>query len=334
MKISSYAALMQKKPLEPFQYESKKLGDWDIEVAITHCGICYSDVHLIDNDWGMSTYPLVPGHEIVGTITAVGGKVAGFEKGQRVGIGWQCGACLNCEMCTTGMENLCPEHRDTCVGNFGGFARSIIVDSRFAYDIPESITSEAAGPLLCGGITVYSPLRHYDVKPSHRVGVIGIGGLGHMALQFANAFGCEVTAFSSSPNKEAEAREFGAHRFIPSADPAELQKAAGSLDFIISTIHGDLNWDAYLATLRPNGKLCFVGVPDSAIAFQAFPLLFGQLSVCASVIGGRAMMKEMLGFAARHHIAPQTEVTPMEQVNEAIRKLKENRARYRIVLKN
>ena len=333
MIIHAHAAMAPRQTLYPFQYESAGLGPWDVEVAITHCGICHSDIHLIDNDWGISSYPLVPGHEIIGTVEDAGAEVKHLKKGQRVGVGWQRGSCLLCEQCLKGDENLCPENRATCVGNHGGFAERIRVDSRFAFPIPDALASENAAPLLCGGATVYSPLKNYGIVPSMRVGVIGIGGLGHLALQFANAFGCEVTAFSSTPDKEKEASSFGAHRFIASANLAAPKKAAGSLDFILSTVFANLDWNIYLQLLRPNGKLCFVGVPAAPIQIHIGALLGGQKSVCASVIGSRNTIREMLDFAARHDIQAKTEVLPLAEVNKAIEKVRVNKARYRMVLK-
>lgn len=336
MKINCYAIMAENQSLEKFQYEAKELGDHDVEVSITHCGICYTDVHMIDNDVGMTVYPFVPGHEIIGIVQKLGKHVTAINEGDRVGIGWQAKSCHTCEWCLSGEENLCPTAMEggTYSNPHGGFAESIIVDSRFAFKIPENLASENAGPLMCGGITVYAPLVNYEVTPSMRVGVIGIGGLGHMALQFASAFGCEVTAFSSSPDKAEEARKFGAHHFVNSKDVDQLHKIARSLDMIICTIHAPLDWNNYLITLRPNGKLCFVGLQSEAISIQLAPLLFGQLSVCASIIGGRPAIAEMLEFAARHNISAQTELMPMSQVNEAIAKLKENKARYRMVLTN
>ena len=333
MTIHAHAAMAPRQTLNPFQYEPAGLGPWDVEVAITHCGICHSDIHLIDNDWGISSYPLVPGHEIIGTVEDAGAEVKHLKKGQRVGVGWQRGSCLVCEQCLKGNENLCPENRATCVGNHGGFAERIRVDSRFAFPIPDALASENAAPLLCGGATVYSPLKNYGIVPSMRIGVIGIGGLGHLALQFANAFGCEVTAFSSTPDKEKEAGSFGAHRFIASANLAAPKKAAGSLDFILSTVFANLDWNTYLQLLRPNGKLCFVGVPAAPIQIHIGALLGGQKSVCASVIGSRNTIREMLDFAARHDIQAKTEVLPMAEVNKAIEKVRANKARYRMVLK-
>jgi uncharacterized zinc-type alcohol dehydrogenase-like protein len=334
MKIHCYAAMGEKQSLEKFEYETPELGDFDVQVSITHCGICYSDVHFIDNDAGFTTYPFVPGHEIVGNVSALGSKVTALKEGNRVGIGWQARSCGECEWCIKGEENLCPEILQSATWTpYGGFATAIIVDSRFAFPLPESLEPENVGPLMCGGITVYSPLRNHDIRPSMKVGVVGIGGLGHLALQFASACGCEVTAFSSTPAKEEEARALGATHFINSNDTSQLQNAARSLDFILSVGH-DLDWNAYLGTLRPNGKLCIIGIPANPINIEPFQLMFGQLSVCGSLIGGRSAIREMLEFAAHHNIKAKTEVMQMSEVNEAIDKLKDNKARYRIVLKN
>lgn len=207
MKISAYAAHEEKGSLHSFEYETLALAPDEVEVMVSHCGICHSDVHLVDNDWGVSDFPLVPGHEVIGTVAALGSAVSEFKVGQRVGIGWQCGSCLECDDCRRGEENLCSKSQPVAVGHYGGFADRVRSNARFVFPIPDALSSENAAPLLCGGITVYSPFRHYDVKPYMKVGVIGIGGLGHLALQFARAFGCEVTAFSHDPSKEKEARD-------------------------------------------------------------------------------------------------------------------------------
>ena len=332
MTISCQAAMESAKPLEPFNYEPKDLGPKDIEIAITHCGVCHTDVHLIDNDWGISSYPLVPGHEIVGTIAALGSEVTHLEAGQRVGVGGQAGACCECEQCEKGQDIFCGSSIYTAVHDFGGFATAIHVDSRFAFPIPESMASEIAAPLLCAGITTFVPLRKY-VNSTSKVGVIGVGGLGHVALQYANAFGCEVTAFSTSPDKSDEAIALGAHHFVNSKDPAQMEAVAGKLDFILSTVSADLEWGPYLGALAPNGTICVVGVGET-ITIPAVPLIFGQKTITSSLIGNRSDFKEMLAFSAMHNIAPRVEVAPMSQAADAINQVRTARLGHRIVLEN
>ncbi len=334
MNINAYAAMKAKNLLEEFNYTPSGLGPRDLEVKITHCGICHSDVHLIDDDWGISAYPLVPGHEIVGTVTALGAEAGNFQIGQRVGIGWQRSACLTCEYCVRGEENLCPDNTATCVGHFGGFAESIRTDSRFVFPIPGELASENAAPLLCGGITVFSPLVHCAGHGPLRVGILGIGGLGHLAIQFARALGHRVTAFSTSPGKEKEALDLGAHHFIVTGGPAVFRGLASSFDLLLTTSPADLDWKVYLDLLRPGGKLCFVGVPSKPAVIPVFALIAGKKSVCGSPIGSRTDMSAMLSFAALNGIKAKTEVFAMSQVNEALDRVRHNRARYRIVLKN
>jgi uncharacterized zinc-type alcohol dehydrogenase-like protein len=331
MSFHAHAAHSKKSALKPFVYEPLPLGTHDVEIRISHCGICHSDVHLVDGDWGMGSYPMVPGHEIVGTVTALGPEVRHLEAGARVGVGWQRGACLACDSCIAGDENLCAQNEATCVGHHGGFADRIRLDGRFAFPIPEALASENAAPLLCGGATVYSPLRRW-AKPSMRVGVVGIGGLGHLALQFARAMGCEVTAISSSPDKEPEARGFGAQRFLATGEPNALRSAASSLDLILSTVFVTPDWDGLVGALRPNGVLCLVGATSEPVSVQAFTLLGGQKSVTGSAIGGRPAIREMLAFAARHGVAAKTQVRPLAEADAALGEVRKGRARYRIVL--
>jgi uncharacterized zinc-type alcohol dehydrogenase-like protein len=334
MPINCLAAHAAKQQLRPFQYDPPELGPGDVEVKITHCGVCHSDLHLINNEWGMSVYPMVPGHEVIGHVSALGTNVKSLKLGQRVGVGWQAGACLECDYCLRGEENLCAQNQPTCVGRPGGFAERVRVHSHFAFPIPEAIESEKAGPLLCGGLTVFTPLRVFTVTPLMRVGVIGIGGLGHLALQFLRAFGCEVTAFSSTPGKEAEAKKFGAHHFADSRDSAGMAKLRTRFDFLLSTVWVDLDWNAYLDLLRPKGKLCIVGVVAQPLSIPAFPLIVGQKTLCASNTGGSSTMREMLEFVARHGITPQVELKPMAEANTALARLASNRVRYRLVLAN
>lgn len=331
MGFHAYAAHREKGALKPFVYEPEPLGPHDVEVRISHCGICHSDVHLVDGDWGVGGYPMVPGHEIVGSVAASGPEVRQLAPGQRVGVGWQRGACLECEWCVSGQENLCAREVATCVDRHGGFAERIRVDGRFAFPIPEALASEHAAPLLCGGVTVYAPLARW-VRPAMRVGVVGIGGLGHLALQFARAMGCEVTAISSSADKQREALELGAHRFVVAGEPKALRAAAGTLDFLLSTAFLKQDWKGLLRTLRPNGVLCLVGAPDEPLRLDAGAILGRQLSVTTSAIGGRPALRAMLDFAARHAIAPRVQLRPMAEANAALAEVREGRARYRVVL--
>ncbi len=330
-RVDAYAAFEAGASLAPFDYEPAALGPHEVEIEITHCGICHSDLHLIDNDWRTSQFPLVPGHEVVGKVAAKGSLVTHLDLGERVGVGWQAGSCLVCEWCERGDENLCANIVETCVGRYGGFAESLRVDSRFAFSIPDGLSSEAAAPLLCGGVTVYSPLRTH-ARPQSRVGVVGIGGLGHLAIRFARAFGCEVTAFSSTPAKEEEARAHGAHHFVSSVDDAALKAQRESLDLIIVTVHQSLNWNRYVSALRPRGVLSFVGALAEPVAVPTGMLMARSRSVTSSPVGGRAAMREMLSFAARHGVGAQVETLPMSQVNTALERLRRNDVLYRFVL--
>jgi uncharacterized zinc-type alcohol dehydrogenase-like protein len=310
------------------------LGEDDVEVKISHCGMCYSDVHLIDNNWGNSKYPFIPGHEIVGTVTAAGSRVRALKSGDRVGIGWQANSCGMCEWCRKGMENMCPLAQPTCVGRNGGYADAIRVNWRFAVKVPDVLESENVAPLLCAGITVYSPLRNQGVRPSSRVGIIGIGGLGHIGLQFARAFGAEVTAFSTSKDKEQEALRLGAHHFVNTRATNALKKLAGSFDVLLSTVDSDQDWAGYLGALRPNGVLALVGAPPAPIPVQGFALISQQRSIAGSSTGSPSDLTEMLDVAARHNIKAVTERFPMDKANEALAKVKKNQVRYRAVLAN
>jgi len=322
MTFHAYAARKAKAHLMRFDYEPKPLGRNDVEIAISHCGICHSDVHLVDGDWGDS-FPIVPGHEIIGTVVAG----SGFAQGERVGVGWQCNSCGRCEYCRSGEEVLCAQHAATCQGNFGGFADRIRVNERFAVRIPEALPSASAAPLLCGGVTVYTPLRHYAATGS-RVGVIGIGGLGHLALQFAKALGCEVTAFSRSKGKERDARRLGADHFVAG------RPRKGSLDLILNTAHAAPDMEAYLGALRPKGVFCQLGAAADPLSVPAFALISDSLTVTGSAIGSPSVIREMLDVAARHGVAARTQVMPMREADAALDRTRRNLARFRMVLEN
>lgn len=332
--VLGYAAMKAHARLEPFQYELREPGPWEVLIGVSHCGICHSDIHLIDDDWDFSVFPLVPGHEIVGTVVSLGTNVTHLKKGGRVGVGWQAGSCMNCEWCEQGEEHLCSDSRAVCVENYGGFGKMVVCDGRFAFPIPESIPSEAAAPLLCGGITTYSPFKQYEVHAFMKVGIVGVGGLGHLALQFAHAFGCEVFAFSSTPEKAQDARRFGADHFILSKDSGGMEKLKRSLDFILSTVHVDLDWTQFMDLLRPRGKLCVVGASPGKIQIPPFSLIGGERTLCGSVIGSPRTIREMLEFAARHKIGSRSEIMPIHEVNHALERVRQNQARYRVVLEH
>jgi alcohol/geraniol dehydrogenase (NADP+) len=320
--------------LLPYKYDPGELKAHEVEIKISHCGVCHSDVHLIDNDWGISKYPFIPGHEIVGTVVALGSDVKDRAMGERVGVGWQADSCGICEWCRQGQEHLCAKSQPTCVGRNGGFADRVRVNSRFAIPVPTAIDSENAAPLMCAGITVYAPLRNHGVRPSSRVGVIGIGGLGHIGVQFAKTFGAEVTAFSTSKDKEDEAKSLGAHNFVNTRDTGALKKVAGSFDFLLSTVSADQDWQAYVNALRPKGTLCLVGAAPSPIQIQGSSLLSSQKAIAGSPIGSPHDLAEMLDVAARHGVKAITERFAMAKANDAVTKVKKNQVRYRAVLVN
>jgi uncharacterized zinc-type alcohol dehydrogenase-like protein len=320
--------------LVAYKYDPGALGANEVEIKISHCGVCHSDVHLIDNDWGISKYPFIPGHEIVGTVVGVGSAVKDRTMGERVGVGWQANSCGICEWCRQGEEQLCAKAQPTCVGRNGGFADKVRVNSRFAVPIPEALESENAAPLLCAGITVYSPLRNHGVRPSSRVGVIGIGGLGHLGIQFAKAFGAEVTAFSTSKDKEEEAKELGAHNFVNTRDTGALKKVAGAFDLLLSTVAADQDWQAYVAALRPKGMLCIVGASATPMQIAGPSLISLEKAVSGSNTGSPQDLVEMLDVAARHGVKAVTEKFVMAKANEAVAKVKKNQVRYRAVLAN
>jgi len=333
MTIQAYAAKEAGAPLEPFTYDPGELGEEQVEIDVQYCGICHSDISVVDNDWGISQYPVVPGHEVIGKIAAVGEAVKNLEVGQQVGLGWFSNSCMSCEWCLSGDHNLCQSAEQTIVGRYGGFADKVRAHQNWVFQLPEGLNPESAGPLFCGGITVFNPIVQLDIKGSDRVGVIGIGGLGHMALLFLSAWGCEVTAFSASADKEAEARQLGADHFVNSRDSEAVKGMKNSLDVIISTVNADLDWEIYLSALRPRGRLHFLGVPPNPIATSMFSLLLGQKSLSATPVGSPGVTKQMLEFLARKQLEPMVEFYSFNQVNEAMDKLRHGKPRYRIVLK-
>ena len=330
--INAYAAMASGGELKPFTYDPGPLGSQEVEIEIEHCGICHSDLSMVDNEWGIAAFPLVPGHEVMGTIASVGQGVFNLQVGQRVGLGWHAGYCMTCAACMSGDHNMCDQAVGTIVNRHGGFADKVRAHAPSVVALPPNIDAESAGPLFCGGITVFNPLVQFGIRPTHRVAVIGIGGLGHMALQFLNAWGCQVTAFTSTEAKQTEALELGAHQTINSRDPDAIQAAAGQFDLIISTVNVKLDWNAFVAALKPRGRLHLVGATLEPLDLGLFPLLMGQRSVSSSPVGSPVNIARMLDFAARHHIKPIIETFRLDQVNDALARLRSGKARYRIVL--
>jgi len=332
--IHALAARQAGGRLEPFSYDPGPLGDEQVEIEVLYCGICHSDVAMLNNEWGMSQYPLVPGHEAIGRVVAMGSDAKLVKPGQIVGLGWNSGSCLHCKQCLAGDQNMCSTLQMTIVARHGAFATRVRSHWVWATPLPEGVDAAKAGPLFCGGITVFNPLLQEGVLPTHRVGVIGIGGLGHLALQFLNKWGCDVTAFTSSAAKSDEAKKMGAHHVIDTHSAEALKAAAGSFDFVLSTVTGGVDWGAYLSALAPKGRLHIVGVPPEPMSIGAFPLIAGQRSLGGSPSGAPGTVATMLEFCARHGVAAITEEFPMSKANEALAHVESGKARYRVVLKN
>lgn len=330
--INAYAAFEAKGELKPFEYDPGELAADQVEIDVQYSGICHSDISVIDNDWGFSQYPVVAGHEVVGKIAKLGSNVTHLQQGQSVGLGWHAGYCNHCKQCDNGDHNLCGSAQTTIAGHYGGFADKVRAESNSVVAIPDGIDLETAGPLFCAGITVFNPLLEYNIKPTDKVAVIGIGGLGHLALQFLRAWGCEVTAFTSSEAKRKEALELGAHHTLSSRDKKEIASAANRFDLIISTVNVTLNWNLYLSTLAPRGRLHFVGATMEPLNINVFSLLLSQRSVSSSPAGSPAAIAKMLDFAAQHNIKPVIEKFSFDNINEAIDRLRSGDAHYRVVL--
>lgn len=330
-KVDAWVASAPKSKFIKQEIDLGPLGEEEVEVAVEYCGICHSDLSILNNEWGNSQYPAVLGHEVAGHVTAIGPAAKGIKIGQKVGIGWVSSSCMHCRQCLSGNHNFCPESIATIIGHRGGFASRVRAHWAWTMPIPEKLPLAETGPLLCGGITVFNPLATYS-KPIDRVGVVGIGGLGHLAVKFAAAFGCDVTAFTSSESKFKEARDFWAHNVVSDRDPTAIQKLAGTFDLLLVTVNVPLDWSSLISALAPKGHLHFVGVVTDDIPVKIFSLLPTQRSISSSPTGPPVTIAEMLDFASRHNITPKTEHFPMSQINQAFEHLAAGKARYRIVL--
>lgn len=327
-----YAASAPGARLELTQYEPGPLGPDQVEIKVESCGVCHSDLSMLDNEWGITSYPFIGGHEVIGTISTVGSQVTARKVGERVGLGWSAQSCLQCPQCIGGDHHLCSQVVGTITGRHGGFADYVRAQWIWTTPLPEEMESASAGPLFCGGITVFNPAMLLKVSPTERVGVIGIGGLGHMALKFLRSWGCEVVAFTSTPQKREEALRLGAHQVVNSTDPAEMEALRGSLDFILVTVNVSLDWSAIISTLAPKGRIHFVGATLEPVPVHIMQMIMAQTSLSGSPTGSPSDIATLVKFATRHQITPQVEYFPMTKINDAIQHLRDGKPRYRIVL--
>ena len=339
--VKAYAALDNSSPLVPHTIERRMPKPHDVQIQILFCGVCHSDLHFVKNDWGMSTYPLVPGHEIVGKVTAVGDHVKKFKVGDLAGIGCLVDSCRECDNCNDGLEQYCTngwvgtyggQEKDGSGATHGGYSKSILAHEDFVLKISEKLDLAATAPLLCAGITTYSPLRHWKVGKGTRVGVLGLGGLGHMGVKIAVAMGAEVTMLSHTASKEADAKRLGAHQFVLTSDEAQIKKVTGYFDFILDTVSADHDYNSYLALLRSSGTMVCVGLPTTPAQIPMFNLVFGRKSIAGSLIGGLPETQEMLDFCAEHNIVSDIEIIAMKDINTAYDRLEKSDVKYRFVI--
>lgn len=339
MKISAFAAFDSKSPLRDFHFDRRNVEKQDVQIDILYCGVCHSDLHTVNGDWGPQKYPLVPGHEIVGRVGSVGAGVSKFKVGDLVGVGCFVDSCRSCSPCEEGEEQYCEKGATFTYGaadprgdyTQGGYSTKIVVDEKYVLRLPQNIPLQNVAPLLCAGITTYSPLRHWKVQPGQAVGVAGLGGLGHMAVKLAVAMGAKVTVLSTSETKRKDALKLGAHNFLITKDAKQMAQAAGSFDLILDTISADHDYDAYLNLVKHDGTMVLLGVPAPQ-KVSAMSLLFKRKSLAGSLIGGIAETQEMLDFCGKHNISADVEVIPMQQINEAYVRMVKGDVHYRFVI--
>jgi uncharacterized zinc-type alcohol dehydrogenase-like protein len=336
-----YAAKSATTPLVPFTFERREPGAHDVAIDIKFCGICHSDIHQARDEWGGATFPMVPGHEIAGVVTRVGPKVTKYKVGDHVGVGCFVDSCRTCSSCKQGLEQFCQEgmtgtynslERDGKTPTYGGYSNHIVVNESYVLRIPANIPLDKAAPLLCAGITLYSPLRHWNCGPGKKVAIIGLGGLGHMGVKIAHAMGAEVTVLSQSLKKQADGKKLGADHYYATSDESTFKKLARTFDLIINTVSADLDWNAYLSLLKVDGTMVVVGIPEKPQPVHAFPLVMGRRSLAGSLIGGIAETQEMLDFCGKHNLGSDIEVIPISKVNEAYERVLKSDVRYRFVI--
>jgi alcohol dehydrogenase (NADP+) len=336
-----YAAQDASSGLSPWHFERRVPGPHDVQIEIRYCGVCHTDIHMIRNDWGISIYPMVPGHEIVGVVTAVGNHVRNYKQGDIVGVGCLVDSCRTCENCKQDLEQYCLNgntftyssyEKDATTVTYGGYSNQILVTEDFVVRISDNLPLEKVAPLLCAGITTYSPFKTWHIGSGHKVGVVGLGGLGHMAVKFAASFGCEVTVLSTSPAKEEDAKRLGAHKFVFTKDQEQVQSMGNYFDFIIDTVATPHDCNLYMNMLKTDGTLIYLGVPPEPIQIAAFPLIFQRRNVSGSLIGGIAETQEMLDYCAAHGITADVEVINMKDINHAYERMENSDVKYRFVI--
>jgi uncharacterized zinc-type alcohol dehydrogenase-like protein len=343
LKTPAYAAAAAGAPLAPFAINRREPGPRDVLIDILYCGVCHSDIHQARDEWGGSTFPMVPGHEIVGRVSQVGGEVTKYKVGDAVGVGCFVDSCRHCAYCEAGEEQFCTEgmtgtynahERGTGAMTYGGYSTRVTVDQDYVLRIPDGIPLDRAAPLLCAGITTYSPLRHYGLKAGDRLAVVGLGGLGHMAVKFGVAMGAEVTVLSTSESKRKDASELGAHAFAATRDPETFAGLAGTFDFIIDSVSAPHDYNAYLSLLKVDGTMVLLGVPETPTPLAAGALIMQRRKLGGSLIGGIAETQEMLDFCAEHGIASDIELIGIDKINEAYERMLKGDVHYRFVIDN
>ena len=330
--VKAYAALNAGEDLKSYEYESKTLEQNEIRIKVHSCGICHSDISAIDNSWGKSKYPMIAGHEIIGEVIEIASNSSMHKIGDTVGLGWHSGYCNNCDYCDVGDHNFCSNTKKTVFSQFGGFAEEVVAEEESVIPIPLKLNLQDAGPLLCGGITVFTPIVEFAINEKHKVGVIGIGGLGHLAIQFYKALGCHVTAFTNSQDKNDFIKKMGADDVVSSTDQVTLKNLGAKFDLLISTVNVSLDWNLYLNIIKPRGRLHFVGAVLEPIKSSVFSLMTGRRSISGSPVGSPKNIKKMLNFCVKYNIKPIVEHFKFSDINKAIEKVRSNEVRFRAVL--
>ena len=337
MSTKGYAAATPKAALAPYSFQRRAPRDQDVSIDIKFCGICHSDIHQVRDEWGPSIFPMVPGHEIAGIVTAVGAKVSKFKVGDKVGVGCFVDSCRTCDSCRAGLEQYCTEHLVATYNGtekdgtptYGGYSEEIVVDEKYLLRMPENLLLDAAAPLLCAGITLYSPLKHWNAGPGKKVAVVGLGGLGHMGVKLAHALGADTTVLSQSNRKQDDAKRLGANHFCSTSDPATFTKLKGKFDLILNTVSAEMDWNEYMSLLKVDSSMVVVGLPEKQTPISAFSLITGRRSLAGSMIGGIAETQEMLDFCGKHNIVCDIELTPIQKVNEAYERMAKSDVKYR-----